>query len=95
MESLVKGAATVLISYTTHYAVTKLYSSLCVPDGFVGFVQGLVSTGSPMCAGAMEILKVTQTSYSSLIMLGATRLFVDIIMPATGQKIETTPAADT
>jgi len=93
MEAVAKGAATVLISYTTHYVVTKLYSSLCVPEGFLGFFQGLVSTGSPMCAGAMELLKVTQTSYSSLMMLGATRLFVDVITPENifcrRQKIET------
>ena len=95
MEAVVKGIATVLISYGTHYSVTKLYSTLCVPDGFLGFLQGLVTTGSPICLGAMEIMKYTQTSYSTLILLGASRLVVDFLTPnclTEKTKIETATA---
>jgi hypothetical protein len=82
MEAVAKGFATVFVTYGTHYAVVKLYNTLCVPDGLVGFLQGLVTTGSPLCAGGMEILKYTQTSYSTLIMFSASRIFIDMLTPS-------------
>ena len=81
MQAIGKGLATMLLVYTTHYSVAKLYNYFCVPDNVYGFFQGMISTGSPMCMGAMDILKTTQTSYGSLIMLGTSRLFVDMLSP--------------
>ena len=81
MQAIGKGLATMLLFYTTHYSVAKLYNYFCVPDSVYGFFQGMISTGSPMCMGAMEILKTTQTSYGSLIIFGTSRLFVDTINP--------------
>lgn len=81
MQAIGKGLATMLLVYTTHYSVAKLYNHFCVPDSIYGFFQGAITTGSPMCMGAMDILKTTQTSYGSLIMLGTSRLFVDMLSP--------------
>jgi hypothetical protein len=81
MQAIGKGLAAMLLVYTTHYSVAKLYNHFCVPDTVYGFFQGMISTGSPVCMGGMEILKSTQTSYGSLIMLGTSRLFVDIMNP--------------
>ena len=81
MQAIGKGLATMLLFYSVHYSVAKLYNHFCVPDTVYGFFQGMISTGSPVCMGGMEILKSTQTSYASLIMLGTSRLFVDMITP--------------
>jgi len=91
MEAILKAVATVFVSYGTHYTVTKLYSRFCVPDGLYGFVQGLLSAGSPLCHGGMEVMRNTQTSYSSLVMAGASRLFIDMLTSMHLQKIETPP----
>jgi hypothetical protein len=81
MQAIGKGLATMLLVYSVHYSVAKLYNRFCVPDTVYGFFQGAITTGSPICMGAMDILKTTQTSYGSFIMLGTSRLFVDIINP--------------
>jgi hypothetical protein len=81
MQAIGKGLATMLLFYSVHYSVAKLYNHFCVPDTVYGFFQGMISTGSPVCMGGMEILKSTQTSYGSLIMLGTSRLFVDMMNP--------------
>ncbi len=81
MQAIGKGLATMLLVYSVHYSVAKLYNHFCVPDTVYGFFQGMISTGSPVCMGGMEILKSTQTSYGSLIMLGTSRLFVDMMNP--------------
>ena len=40
-------AGTFLLTYTTHYGASKVYTAVCVPDGLLGFVQGMFTTGSP------------------------------------------------
>lgn len=81
MQAIGKGLATMLLLYSVHYSIAKMYNYFCVPDNVYGFFQGMVTTGSPMCMGAMEVLKTTQISYSTLIMMGTTRLFVDMVTP--------------
>jgi len=77
MEAFAKGAASAIIAYTTHYTVAKLYDSFCVPDGILGFVKGLLTTGSPLCRAGIEIMNGTQLSYSNILLLTMTRMFVD------------------
>ena len=76
-----KGIASAVISYTSHYAITKAYSTMCVPDGFYGYIQGLISIGSPVCQAGVQAITATQVSYSSLIMMGISRLFIDFFAP--------------
>ena len=76
-----KGIASALISYSSHYVITKGYSAVCVPDGFYGYIQGLISIGSPVCQAGVQAISATQVSYSSLIMMGVSRLFIDFIAP--------------
>ena len=83
MDSLLKGAATVLVAYTSHYGMTKLYNNFCVPDGVIGYIQGMISTGSPICAAGLEAMKATQVSYSTMILMGVTRLAVDLVVPGS------------
>ena len=82
MEAILKNSAALLVAYTTHSAVTKAYNYICVPDGMVGFITGLVSTGSPICQAGVQIMSSTQVSYSSMILVGVSRLFVDAVTPS-------------
>jgi hypothetical protein len=85
-----KGIASALISYTAHYATVKAYSEFCVPTGFQGFLQGLVSAGSPVCQVGLQTISATQVSYSTVIMMGLSRIFLDTVCPgmAEGYKEE-------
>jgi hypothetical protein len=89
--SVVKSVVSALISYSAHYATAKLYSAACVPDGFYGFLQGLVTSGSPVCQVGIQVLSATQVSYSSIIMMGMSRLILDAVAPTlpTEPKSET------
>ena len=81
MEAVLKNSATLLLAYTTHYVVAKAYNYVCVPDGVIGFLTGLVSAGSPVCQAGVQIMTNTQISYSSMILMGVSRLFVDAVSP--------------
>jgi hypothetical protein len=83
-----KGMVSALISYTAHYATTKAYSEFCVPTGFQGFLQGLVSAGSPVCQVGVQAISATQVSYSTVIMMGLSRVFLDAICPGMPVKGE-------
>lgn len=81
MESLVKSAASAVLSYTAHYATTKFYNYLCVPDGMIGFLTGLVTTGSPVCQASLKVISNTEMSYSTIIIMGVTRGLIDTLLP--------------
>lgn len=81
MEAILKNAAAAAIAYTAHYASTKLYSYACVPDGFMGYLHGFIAAGSPICATGIHVISSTQTSYSSMILMGLSRAMVDLVMP--------------
>ena len=83
-----KGILSALISYSAHYSTAKLYSLGCVPDGFYGFLQGLLTAGSPVCQVGVQVLSATQVSYSSLIMMGFSRFILDTVAPTLTQKVE-------
>ena len=85
-SSFGKGLVSALISYTAHYATTKAYSAACVPDGIQGFLQGLVSTGSPVCQIGVQAISATQVSYSTVIMMGLSRIFLDTITPGMADE---------
>ena len=81
MEPILKSTASILISYTVHYVATKAYSYACVPDGLMGYLAGLITTGSPVCQAGVHIISNTQVSYSSMVLMGISRLFVDLVTP--------------
>ena len=82
MEAILKNSAALLVAYTTHYAATKAYNYVCVPNGVVGFISGLITVGSPVCQAGVQIMTSTQVSYSSMILVGVSRLFVDAVTPS-------------
>ena len=83
MEPIIKFAATAFLTYSSHYAISKLYNMACVPDGIMGYMYGFISMGSPVCQVGLQAMTNTQVSYSSMIMTGITRLVVDYIAPIT------------
>ena len=82
MEAIIKTMASLLLAYSAHYSASKFYNYVCVPDGLMGFITGLISTGSPVCQAGIHIISNTQVSYSSMIMTGISRIIVDVVAPS-------------
>ena len=89
-----KALGSALISYSTHYGMTKLYNAACVPDGVWGFLQGMVTSGSPVCQLGVQVISSTQVSYSSIIMMGISRILLDVVAPASTKGVDAAFAAD-
>lgn len=70
---------TACVAYTSHYAVTKVYSAICVPDGLWGFVQGSFTTGSPVCSAMFSTMSATQITYNTMIAFLVSHLLVDAV----------------
>ena len=83
MEAIGKSAATALIAYTAHYGAAKFYDYFCVPDGLFGFLQGAITAGSPICQAGIQIVSHTQISYTSMILMGITRVAIDLVAPGS------------
>jgi hypothetical protein len=77
MNSIFKTALAAGIAYTTHFGVVKVYNEVCVPDGFWGFFQGAITTGSPICNGLFTVMSQSQVSYNAIILTSLSYLFVD------------------
>jgi hypothetical protein len=93
MEALVKGFASAGLAYTVHYSSAKLYDFFCVPDGIYGFVQGMFTTGSPVCQAGLAVVSNTQMSYSTLLTIGLTRMVLDMAVPGSGTAATAAAAA--
>ena len=85
-SQIAKATATALLSYGAHYGMVKVYNIMCVPDGIYGFLQGLVTSGSPVCQAGIQIISSTQVSYSQLIMMGISRIIIDVVAPGVTVK---------
>jgi hypothetical protein len=81
MDIIIKSAASALIAYTAHYGATKFYNYACIPSGIIGYFQGLITTGSPICQVGVQIISNTQVTYSSMIMTSIARVIVDMVAP--------------
>ena len=82
MEIVLKNIATALITYSAHYGAAKFYNYACVPNGLVGYISGLITTGSPVCQASVQVISSTQVSYSTMIFMSISRIFLDLIIPA-------------
>ena len=76
-----KTLATIVVTYTAHYASTKAYSSFCVPDGLWGYVQGFLTTGSPLCSATLTYASNSQNSYATIITMAVSRIAIEFILP--------------
>jgi hypothetical protein len=80
-----KTLATIVVTYTAHYASTKAYSSFCVPDGLWGYVQGFLTTGSPLCSATLSYASNSQNSYATIITMAVSRIAIELILPKSTQ----------
>jgi hypothetical protein len=78
MNAITKAGITAIIAYSSHFGVTKIYNTFCIPDGFYGFLEGLLTSGSPFCGSLLHIMTYTQVTYSTLLVTGLARLLVDL-----------------
>ena len=76
-----KTLATVIVTYSAHYASTKAYSTFCVPDGILGYIQGFLSAGSPLCSATLTYASNSQNSYAAIITMAISRIAIDTLMP--------------
>jgi hypothetical protein len=76
LAELGKTLLSVIIVYSTHYGTAKIYDGVCVPDGVTGYLQGLITTSSPWCKMALEIMKTTENHYSAVILVGLSRILL-------------------
>ena len=83
MEAILKSSISALIAYSIHYGTTKFYNLACVPDGLMGYLSGLITTGSPVCQVGLQVIANTQVSYSSLITVSIARIAVDLLTSNT------------
>lgn len=74
LSELTKTGLSLLLVYSTHYGTTKLYNVVCVPDGVGGYLMGLITTASPWCKFMLEVMKLTENQYSTVILVVLSRL---------------------
>lgn len=79
LSELAKTGLSVLLVYSTHYGTAKLYNTVCVPDGLIGYLFGFVTTASPWCKFMLEIMKVTENQYSTIILVVLSRLVLKLL----------------
>ena len=69
----------IVLVYSTHYGAAKLYNAVCVPDGFLGYVFGFVTTASPWCKLILDTMKVTENQYSTMVLIILSRLIIQAL----------------
>ena len=77
---VVKTGTSIVLVYSVHYASAKTYNMVCVPNVLSGYLLGFVTTASPWCRFILEIMKVTENQYSTIILVVLSR----VIMQALG-----------
>lgn len=80
VSELIKTGGSILAVYSIHYGTAKSYNLVCVPSGVAGFLFGFVTTASPWCKFMLELMKVTENQYSTIILIVLSR----VIMQALG-----------
>ena len=83
MDQLAKIVGSIVLTYSTHYVAANIYTHLCVPTGLWGFVQGMLTTGSPVCSATLNYVSSSQTSYTTILTVTASRLVMDMLLPST------------
>ncbi len=72
-NKLMKVGGSILFIYSLHYGTAKGYNLVCVPDGLSGYLFGFITTASPWCKFMLELMKVTENQYSTIILVVLSR----------------------
>ncbi|NBW09188.1 MAG: hypothetical protein EBR82_14310 [Caulobacteraceae bacterium] len=83
--SVGKSVLSVALVYTVHYTSIKIYNTFCVPDTAIGFLSGMITTGSPICRSALQVADQTSISYGNAITLGIVRVALDALLNRPSQ----------
>ena len=83
MSTIIRSFLSAALAYTAHYSVSKLYSEICIPSGFIGFFQGGITAGSPICSTALSFMTNTHNAYSTIILASLSRMIVDFALEAS------------
>ena len=88
VAAIYKTLLAAMIAYSSHYGITKIYSEFCVPSGIMGFVQGMITAGSPVCSTAFSVMSNTHITYSTIILTSLSRLIIDVCVdsPSSGSS---------
>ena len=76
LSDFTKTGLSILMVYSSHYGATKFYNTICVPDGLSGFFFGFITTASPWCRLSLELMKLTENQYSTIILIVLSALFM-------------------
>ena len=76
LSDFTKTGLSILMVYSAHYGTTKFYNVVCVPDGFTGYLFGFITTASPWCKLSLELMKLTENQYSTIILIVLSTLFM-------------------
>lgn len=79
VSELTKTGLTIFVVYSAHYTTAKLYNIVCVPNGVAGFLFGFVTTASPWCKFMLELMKLTENQYSTIILIVLSRLVLQAL----------------
>ena len=80
MQALAKLVLTAALTYGTHYGITKVYSEYCIPDGLVGFLRGILTTGSPICTAVFNAMSHTQASYGTIVLTSLSSTIASLVL---------------
>uniref|UniRef100_A0A6C0F219 Uncharacterized protein n=1 Tax=viral metagenome TaxID=1070528 RepID=A0A6C0F219_9ZZZZ len=67
MEVIAKSLLAVGVNYGVHFVSARFYDAFCVPHTLQEIAQTLVTTASPICATAINVVHMTQSNYASVI----------------------------
>jgi hypothetical protein len=81
MDIFLKNVASALITYSVHYISVKTYNEICIPNGITGYLSGIITMGSPVCQIGMKLMSHTEVSYSTICIMGISRVIIDYIAP--------------
>lgn len=79
MEELKKVGLSLILVYSSHFGATQFYSRVCVPQSLMGYIQGLITTSSPLCHVALHTMVATESQYSSMIIVVVSALAMKAI----------------
>jgi len=91
MSSALKSFAIALALGSLAWTSTRVYATYCVPAGFTGFLQSLVTMDSSPCQAVFALISHSHTLYASMIaavLFGFLSLMTEGISFITGRPIQ-------
>ena len=79
MEVITKALLAVGVNYGVHFASARFYDAFCVPHTLQEIAQTLVTTASPICATAINVVHMTQSNYASVITISLAGGIVNLL----------------